>query len=152
MIRNKAVLMSLAALIALTCVSVAHAQSNQGGSSDASEKRSAEEMLVNPLETSQQLINRYFTSIQDLGDENGAALIDFTIIDIDSSDLTDIKVTLNLDYMEVPPLPNVVYHIKSDGAFYQVEQQLCSYDLAPGSPHYGEVSCTAGDSNVVQWR
>ncbi|PWW08816.1 hypothetical protein DFQ01_101542 [Paenibacillus cellulosilyticus] len=152
MIRNKAVLMSLASLVALTCVSVAHAQSDLSSSSVTAEEQNAEEMLINPAEMSKQMINRYFTSIKDSGDREESALADFKIIDIDDSDLADIKVTLNLDYIDVPPLPNVVYHIKRNKQYYQVEQQFCSYDLSPNSPHYGEVSCSAGGSSAVRWQ
>lgn len=151
MIRNKASILLLASIITLTGVGVANAQDNHSGLLADNTKINKEELLRNPTETSKQIIDDYFTSIMISGDNNGAALSNYSIVEINDSDLEDIKVTLNLSYVDVPPLPDVTYHIKRDGQFYQVEQQFCSYDLSPNSPHYGTVSCSAGSNNSVSW-
>ncbi|WP_206669854.1 hypothetical protein [Paenibacillus luteus] len=103
--------------------------------------------LSQPTESAKRIINDYFTEIMYVKDE-GTALAGFEIVDVNSSNLQDIKVTVRLKYVNGLHLPTTNYSIVPIKNHYQVKKQYCAYDSIPESPTYGSlIGCTYESSD-----
>ncbi|GIP34482.1 hypothetical protein J2TS4_36920 [Paenibacillus sp. J2TS4] len=80
----------------MACVGVASASELTNKSLSEMTSKPVQEVLRNPEEAAESIINDYFTAIMEKRGANGIPLMGFRIVGVDSSDLDDIKVTVTL--------------------------------------------------------
>ncbi|QGQ93998.1 hypothetical protein EHS13_03280 [Paenibacillus psychroresistens] len=109
--------------------------------------KSAAEVQKNPGPAARSIITDYFTAIMAKGDTDGAPLMSFKVVGIDTSDMNRIKASIASEYEEFGIMPAVDYSLIKVKNRYQVEKQVCVYDMAPTSPTKGTVHC---DVNFIE--
>lgn len=144
MFKNEKIMMFLMAVFLISCVGIASAQGSEKSLEETTGK-SVQDVQKNPEESVKSIVSNYFSAIMQQGRKDGAALTDFRITNVDSSDLSDIKVSVNLKYENIPELPAVNYHVIRIDNTYQVKKQFCAYDLIPNSQTHGTVKCSSGN-------
>jgi hypothetical protein len=61
---------------------------------------------------------------------------------VDTSDPTEIKVSVVLKYKDDDTLPPVDYSVVRVKNTYQVQKQVCVFDSIPNSPTKGTAQCS----------
>ncbi|CAH1218367.1 hypothetical protein PAECIP111893_04418 [Paenibacillus plantiphilus] len=142
MFKNEKFMLLLMAVFVILCVGIASAQGSEQSLEELTGK-SVQDVQKDPEESAKSMVSNYFSAIMQQEGKGGAALTDFKITNVDSSDLSDIKVTVNLKYENIPELPAANYHVIRIDNTYQVKKQFCAYDLIPNSRTHGTVNCSS---------
>jgi hypothetical protein len=136
----------LVAVLFVVCAGIASA-------AGLKDDRSLEEITSRPIqdvkqlnleETAKGIVQDYFTAIIKEGDTGGVTpLVAFSLGRVDTSDPSEIKVSVTLKYkeegMELPPVDYSVVRVKDT---YQVQKQVCIFDAIPDSPTKGTAHCS----------
>lgn len=133
----------LVGLLFAGCVGIASAEA-LNVPAEAKSGKPVKEVVSNPEAAARSIAHDYFREIVSRKGSDGIALIDFAIVNVDASDLSELKVSVALTYDtdhygEWPP---VEYSIVPVQGKYQVKKQVCVMDAIPDSPGRGTVSCS----------
>ncbi|WP_133257555.1 hypothetical protein [Paenibacillus montanisoli] len=143
-----ATLLVVILLITITSIGVASAQSSNKSLEEMT-SMSLQDFEKAPIESAKVIINDYLTEIMQQKDSDGVALINYSIVNTDASDLNDIQVSVKLTYASRLDLPPVEYHVVRKGESYQVKKQFCAFDMIPDSPTRGTVRCNSNGTASV---
>jgi hypothetical protein len=134
----------LTVLFLVTCAGIVSAAGLQ-------DNRSLEEKTSRPIQEVQQqnleesakgIIQDYFNSIIMEPAVGWTPLTSFSLGRVDTSDPTEIKVSVSLKYKDNDMLPPVDYSVVRVDDKYQVQKQVCIFDAIPGSLTKGTASCS----------
>lgn len=134
----------LTVLFLVTCAGIVSAAGLQ-------DNRSIEQKTSRPIQEVQQqnleesvkgIIQDYFNSIIKEPAVGWTPLTSFSLGRVDTSDPTEIKVSVSLKYKDNDTLPPVDYSVVRVDDKYQVQKQVCIFDEIPGSLTKGTASCS----------
>ncbi|GGD66988.1 hypothetical protein [Paenibacillus nasutitermitis] len=135
-------------LIAIASVGIANAQ-NSNNSLEEKTSISVQKFEKDPVESAKKIISDYFLAFIQKKGSDGTALINYKIINIDTSDLNDVKVSVKLTYADNFDYPPVEYHVVKKSNSYQVNKQFCAFDMITDSPTRGTVRCSSDGSASI---
>ncbi|MWC30799.1 hypothetical protein [Paenibacillus sp. MMS18-CY102] len=141
---NKKFASLLVGLLIVLClgISIANAQSS-ARSLEEKTSQPVEEFQQHPYESAKQMFNDYFTGIMKTNGRDGEPLLGFAISKIDLSMPGRITASVALDYGDgLGVLPEAEYALVRTDGRYQVQKQLCVFDMDIKSPNYQSVQCT----------
>jgi hypothetical protein len=134
----------LTVLFLVTCAGIVSAAGLQ-------DNRSLEEKTSRPIQEVQQqnleesaksIVQDYFNSIIKEPAVGWTPLATFSLGRVDTSDPTEIKVSVVLKYKDDDELPPVDYSVVRVKNTYQVQKQVCVFDSIPNSPTKGTAQCS----------